>query len=393
MKRRIIIFGIAVLMMIPIAGIMAQESKLIRKVVIDAGHGGRDPGASGKHCKEKDIALKIALKTGYYIEKYLPDVEVIYTRKTDKFIELYRRAQIANENDADLFISIHCNANSSSRIYGSETYVMGLHKNEANLEVAKIENASILKEEDYKDQYEGFDPSSDLAYIIFNVYQNEFLEHSLNFASKVQNQFRERVGLKDRSVLQAGFLVLYKTTMPSVLVETGYLTNAKDEKFLMSKDGQVYIASAIYRAFKEYKKEMEKGYTPEQLIANADPEELEKENKEEDPEENIEKNTDPDIEKEKPVKVKVNELIFRVQFTTSPKDLSVNNKRFKGLQDVWRYKHSGLYKFTVGNYQTFKQANRLKNQMRKKGYKDAFVVAFLNDGRISISKAKKLSKE
>lgn len=393
MKRKIINFGIAILMIIPLGGVIAQESKLIRKVVIDAGHGGRDPGASGKHCKEKDIALKIALKTGYYIEKYLPDVEVFYTRKTDKFIELYRRAQVANENEADLFISIHCNANNSSRIYGAETYVMGLHKNEANLEVAKLENASILKEDDYEDQYEGFDPNSDLAYIIFNVYQNEFLDKSLNFATKVQDQFRERVGLKDRSVLQAGFLVLYKTTMPSVLVETGYLTNTKDEKFLMSEDGQVYIASAIYRAFKAYKNEMEKYYTPEDLIASVNPSDLEKEKKPETPTGNkteINTNDDP-IEENK--EEETNELIFRVQFATSPKDIPLNDRKFKGLPDVWKYKHSGLFKFTVGQFGNFDMANALKKEMRNKGYKDAFVVAFVNNERIAISKAKKLSKE
>lgn len=357
----------------------AQENGLVRTVVIDAGHGGRDPGALGKHSQEKDLALSIALKTGAYIEQYLPDVKVIYTRKTDKFIPLHERAKIANENHADLFISIHCNANRSSRIYGTETYVMGLHKNEANLEVAKLENASILQEENYEEEYEGFDPNSDLAYIIFNLYQNEYLDQSLNFASKVQDQFRERVGLKDRSVMQAGFLVLYRTTMPSVLVETGYLTNSKDEQFLRSKDGQVYIASAIYRAFKEYKKEKEKNYK------SAQKEETEKEKAVQ----------EEDSSEDKPVQAEEklsSKPFYRVQFTTYPKELSLDSKKFSGLKEIYMYEHGGLFKYTAGAFDDFDQANAYKNELRSRGYKDAFVVAFLNGRRIALNEAKKLSE-
>lgn len=367
MKRRNLKF-VMMLAIFPLClAVTAQDNGLVRTVVIDAGHGGKDPGALGKHSKEKDLALSIALKTGAYIEQYLPDVKVIYTRKTDKLIPLHERAKIANENHADLFISIHCNANRSSRIYGTETYVMGLHKNAANLEVAKLENASILQEENYEEEYEGFDPNSDLAYIIFNLYQNEYLTQSLDFASRVQDQFRERVGLKDRSVMQAGFLVLYRTTMPSVLVETGYLTHAKDEQFLRSKDGQVYIASAIYRAFKEYKMEKEKNYK------SAPKKESEA------------RQLDGQAEKEgsKPV--------YRVQFTTHPAELSIDSEKFSGLNDVFMYQHGGLFKYTAGRYSDFDQANTYKNELRSRGYKDAFVVVFLNDRRIALSEAKKLS--
>ncbi|MCF8388407.1 MAG: N-acetylmuramoyl-L-alanine amidase, partial [Bacteroidales bacterium] len=213
-KRVFAFFGIVALVFLPLHDAFADGEGRIRKVVIDAGHGGRDPGALGKNSREKDIALSIALKTGGYIEKYLPDVEVIYTRKSDRFVELHKRAQIANEAQADLFISIHCNANNSSQPYGTETYVMGLHKSQANLEVAQKENAAILKEEDYQAEYEGFDPESPEAYIIFSLFQNAFLDQSLEFASLVQNQFKERVGLRDRGVMQAGFLVLYRITMP-----------------------------------------------------------------------------------------------------------------------------------------------------------------------------------
>lgn len=398
--RQILILGAMLIFGFSVSG---QSGKLIRRVVIDAGHGGKDPGASGKNHKEKTLSLDIALKTGHYIEKYMPDVEVIYTRKTDKFIKLHERARIANESHADLFISIHCNANNSPRIYGAETYVMGLHKNQANLEVAKLENAAILQEEDYVDQYEGFDPNAPEAYILFSLYQSEFLDHSLNFASKVQDQFRERVGLKDRSVMQAGFLVLYKTAMPSVLIETGYLTNAKDEQFLASEDGKVYIASAIYRAFKEYKKEMEKDYTPAQIIAASLPVEPEEETVDDGPA-MPDNNPNPPVvntatqalaPKENiangPNRDKTDVVYFRVQFATSKKDKPVDRQEFKGLQDVRKYHHASLYKFTSGNFAGFPQANQYKNQLREKGYKDAFVVAFLNDERISLGKARKLA--
>lgn len=244
------------------------EAQKVRKVVIDAGHGGHDPGAVGRASKEKDITLSIALKTGKYIEENLADVQVVYTRKTDVFVELYKRAKIANEAKADLFISIHCNANKSSSPYGAETYVMGLHRSEANLAVAQLENAAILLEEDYHVQYDGFDPNSPEGNIFFSMLQNAYLDQSLSLASNVQRHFKDRVNLFDRGVKQAGFLVLYKTTMPSVLIETGFISNQKEEKLLASEEGQNYIASAIFRAIKDYKKSVEKPAAP--LLAQKD---------------------------------------------------------------------------------------------------------------------------
>ncbi len=381
MKRFILNFGIIIIFLFCQSVTFSQNLK-IDKVVIDAGHGGRDPGASGKHCHEKDIALKIALKTGYYIEKNLPDVKVIYTRKTDKFIKLSRRAQIANENNADLFISIHCNANNSSKIYGTETYIMGLHKSEANLEVAKKENAAILEEEDTFDNYEGFDPNSNEAYIMFSLYQDEYQEESINIASKVQKQFKERVGLKDRSVLQAGFWVLYKTAMPGILIETGYLSNPKDEKFLMSKKGQVYIASAIYRAFKEYKIEMEQNAHSDKGTINYEYREVAVD------QENIPGN-DTTNNKNNVIK---NRIVFKVQFVASEKEIKLSSPEFKGMKNVESYFHKGRYKYTVGNKRTFDEANQLKRQIRNKGFRKAFVVAFINDERISVTKARKINK-
>jgi N-acetylmuramoyl-L-alanine amidase len=226
-------------------------------VVIDAGHGGKDHGTSGKIMKEKDLALKIALKVGKYIEENVPGVKVIYTRKDDRYLSLDERADIANKNKADLFICIHANANPNVRAFGTETYVMGLHKDESNLSVAKRENSVILLDENYHERYEGFDPNSPESYILFTLTQSAYQASSLSFAKKVEDQFKKRVGRVSRGVKQAGFLVLWRTTMPSVLIETGFLSNGPEEKFLASDDGQELIASGIYRAFKEYKNEVE----------------------------------------------------------------------------------------------------------------------------------------
>ena len=226
-------------------------------VVIDAGHGGHDPGTMGKSTKEKDVVLKIALKLGKYIETNIPDVKVLYTRTTDKYVEFQDRADVANKNKADLFISIHANSIVGANAYGTETYVMGLHKDKNNFEVAKRENSVILLDENYKEKYEGFDPNSPESYILFSLNQSAYQESSLNFASKVEGQFKSRVGRSSRGVKQAGFLVLWMTTTPSVLVETGFLSNSKEEVFLNSDNGQDLIASGIYRAFKEYKNQIE----------------------------------------------------------------------------------------------------------------------------------------
>ena len=226
-------------------------------VVIDAGHGGKDPGNSGKHAKEKDIALKISLKLGQYIEKNMPDVKVIYTRKDDRYLALDERAEIANKHKADLFICIHANSHTTSKAYGTETFAMGMHVDDRNLEVAKRENSVILMDENYEERYEGFNPNSPESYILFTLTQSAYQESSLKFASKVESQFKDRVGRQSRGVKQAGFVVLWRTTMPSVLIETGFLTNSTEEKFLAGEEGQELIASGIYRAFKEYKSDVE----------------------------------------------------------------------------------------------------------------------------------------
>jgi N-acetylmuramoyl-L-alanine amidase len=234
----------------------APEFRL-KRVVIDAGHGGKDPGALGSYSKEKDIALSVALQVGKYVEQNLPGVEVIYTRKTDVFLELKERSNIANRNRADLFISIHCNAAGNRGIYGTETFVMGTKNFEANFDIVKRENAVILLEDNYEENYEGFDPSSPESYMMFNLMQKAFLSNSISLASKIETDFNSRVNRSSRGVKQAPFYVLWTTSMPSVLVELGFISNVNEERFLNSKDGQAYLASAIYRSIKAYKEEIE----------------------------------------------------------------------------------------------------------------------------------------
>jgi N-acetylmuramoyl-L-alanine amidase len=340
----------------------------IHRVVIDAGHGGKDPGALGRNSREKDIALAIALKTGTYINKFLPDVEVIYTRKTDVFVELHKRAKIANDSKANLFISIHCNASKSTAASGTETYVMGLHKSDANLEVAKLENAAILNEENFADMYEGFDPNQDEDYITLTMFQDAFLDQSTMLADEIQRQFRERVKRKDRGVFQAGFLVLYKTTMPGVLIETGFISNTEDERFLMSDDGQAYIASAIFRSFKYYKEEMERKDNKAKLV-------------------------EKDYFKE-PVAVKPPEVYFRVQFTSSKSKKSFDVKKYRDMPDIREYRQDGWYKYSTGNFRTYEEALKHQKFVREiKKYKDAFIICFLKDERISLEKALELTKK
>ncbi len=248
----------AILMVVISAWKPADPSEKKWVIVIDPGHGGRDPGALGSISREKNINLAIALKAGEYLEMNLNNVTVLYTRKTDVFVELRDRPEFANKNKADLFISIHSNWISKSSIKGAETWIMGPAQDEQNLEVAMKENEVILLEDDFSEKYEGFDPKSPESYIMFTVMQNTFKEQSTLLASGIQSQFKNRAGRIDRGVKQAGFWVLYMTTMPSVLVETGFITNAEEEKYLNSKEGQDYIASAIYRATRDYINEVDK---------------------------------------------------------------------------------------------------------------------------------------
>lgn len=360
------------------------SSRKVRVVVIDAGHGGSDPGCHGLKHFEKDVALSITLKVGKYIEENIKDVKVVYTRKTDVFVPLNEIASHANKNNADLFICIHCNAAVNKQVFGSETYVMGLHKTKGNLEVAKRENASILFEEDYKKKYEGFDPNSDEANIIFNMYQNAFLEQSLSYASKVQDEFRKNKNLTDKGVKQAGFLVLWKTSMPSVLIETGFLTNAEEEKYLGSQKGQDQIAFAIYKAFKNYKAEVE-GYDagPENEIRPRISEE-----QVEAIEQHIhqqEKDTIKSV-----VNQPENKILFKIQIANSSKKIPLNSPKFASVKNVEEIVEDKTFKYLTGNFKTMEEAFDEQRRLRKQGFEDAFTVAFINGKKSSMKEAREL---
>ncbi len=309
-------------------------------IVIDAGHGGKDPGALGKKSKEKDLTLLIALKLGEYIETNLPDIKVIYTRTTDKFIELHKRSEIANDNNADLFISIHVNASRATHVTGTSTFVMGLNRSDKQLEVVKRENSVILIEDDYKKKYDGFDPNSPETKIIFSLYQNAYLEQSIKIAGEVQEQFKERAKRVNRDVRQAGLVVLWNCSMPSILVETGFITNPEEEKFLLTENGQAIIASSIYRAVRDYK--------------NI-----------------IEGKKDPVIE---------NNIIFKIQIAYSGKKIDTNPDNFEGIKNVERVEDGRYFRYFTGNANSYEEIAELQNQVRKK-IPEAYVIA-LNNGKL-----------
>jgi N-acetylmuramoyl-L-alanine amidase len=368
----------------------------VNTVVLDAGHGGHDTGALGKNSREKDIALAIVLKLRDYIHENMKDVKVVLTRSDDTFVELYRRARIANENKADLFISVHCNSTKSPAAFGVETFVMGLHKSQANLAVAKAENAAILLEDNYVEKYDGFDPNSPEGNIFFSMMQNAFLDKSLAYAGKVQHQLVDNLRMLNRGVKQAGFLVLYKTAMPGVLIETGFISNPKDEKFLLSENGQEQMAQAIFKALRDYKNQVERkpgeqGGTDTLVMPNRAREIISnKGNRNTIPEANQEarkqdtmviKNDIPDA------------ISYRVQFALYTESKPVDSKIFSGIDNVKMYFHGGSYKYTTGDFSTMEAALQRRKEMIAKGYKDAFVVAFKGKERITNDEAKRLTEK
>jgi len=344
--------------------VQAQEVIKFKTVVIDPGHGGRDPGAVGKNSKEKDIVLNVALKLGEYINKYLPEVTVVYTRKTDVFVPLNKRAEIANKNEADLFVSVHANYIGVSSISGAETFVLGLHRTEENLEVAKKENAVITLEEDYTTKYEGFDPNSTESYIIFELMQNVYLDQSIHMASLVQDQFQHRVGRRNRGVKQAGFLVLRKTAMPGILVELGFISNRNEEKYLISEKGQAYLASALFRSVRDYKNEFE---AQSQLL-------------------------DEGMRAVREQAVASNpDVSFRIQIASSKKELGKQTVVLKSFKDIWMFEEGSRYKYTTGYSSDYLEILALMKDV-KKIVSDCFVVAFRNEERIRVDEALKLLK-
>jgi N-acetylmuramoyl-L-alanine amidase len=416
-------------------------------VVIDPGHGGTDPGnlGTGRLLKtEKDVSLDVALIVGEYIRIHYPDVKIVYTRKTDVFPTLARRVQIANEALADLFISIHCNANDNKAASGAETFVMGLHKSEESLKTAMRENASIYLEKDHEKNYKGFDPKNPDTYIILSMRENAFLDKSINLAKNVQDQFRTRVGRKDRGVKQAGYYVISFTNMPSILVELGFLTNPDEEDFLHSDEGKTYMASAIYRAFRDFKEKENPSAKPPVDTPVKVPE-IKPEKK--DPKasdnstatvsaktqvnttENKPKSNDNEVKTEtkteakpkvetpktetKPVTPKsesnptglvINKpsdvpskniakgVKFQIQILTSAKSLKPDAPEFKGIKNVEEYVHNGIYKYLSGTTDSYAEAKVIRDKVIEFGFKDAFIVAFEDNRRIDLAKAVTLTQ-
>lgn len=336
-------------------------------VVLDAGHGGQDPGNRGSGFFEKDIALQIVLNIGAELEK-LPDVKVIYTRKTDVFVTLAGRAEIANKAEADLFISVHCNAH-NSQAHGTETFVLGLHRNEDNLKVAMRENQVIYLEEDYEVTYDGFNPNSPESYIGLTLMQEEYLDQSVLLADYVQKNFTRDLKLTDRGVKQAGFLVLRQTYMPSVLIETGFLTNKTEGTFLNSRSGQDKISDAIVQAVKNYKNSINLEVL-EGLAENPP----------------LEVNTQVAIEEPEDV---YDNVIFRVQLAATGKKIDPDSRNFKGLPNITRQKEGKLYKYYFGATSSYVQVKELHEIAKEKGFVTSYIVAFRENSKISVNDALK----
>lgn len=346
----------------------AQVPYKIRKVVIDPGHGGKDPGCNGHHSREKEVALSIGLDLGKKLVAMYPDIKVIYTRDTDVFIPLNERAAIANRNKADLFISIHCNYISvRNRATGSETYVLGLHRAEDNLDVAKRENSAILLEDNYEKTYEGFDPYSPEGHIILTMFQNAHLEQSILFATHVESAFKKLSRLPSRGVKQAGFLVLRETTMPSVLIETGFLSTDTDENYLMKKENQQEMASTILKAFSNYKKEVEEYQEPD--ISASTPQKA-----------TNGQAADKDDAKAPTTTKGSLEVAYRIQIAASSK--STIDARYHNIDDLEVIKEGEMYKFLVGYFSSPEAARPRLSVLKANGFDGAFIVAYKDGQRI-----------
>ena len=346
----------------------SQEIKPLKTVVIDAGHGGKDSGTMGtKRYKtyEKDIALKISLMLGDYIKKNIPEVDVIYTRNDDTFIELRQRTIIANEKNADLFISIHCDGFTNSKASGASVFVMGMSKLKENMDVAIRENSVIYLEDNYKENYDGFDPKSAESYIVFSVMQNSHLTKSINFAEKIEYEFSNRAKRKSRGIKQAPFYVISRANMPAVLIEAGFLTNPKEEDFLNTVEGQSHIASAIFRAFRSYYNEQIDLISLENKVEIA---------------ENINDSIQKDI------------VVYKVQIGTYLKSM-LNSRTFNNIKDLEEVFVNGSYKYYIRCGVDKKFADDMRKNMIDNGFLGSFVTAFYKGKQISTKEALNLQKK
>lgn len=366
------------------ATILAEPPAKKFVVVIDAGHGAHDAGAVNRKLKikEKDINLKTALKLGEMIEKNCPDVKVVYTRKKDVFVELHRRAQIANNAKADLFISIHTNSVAKGTVRGAETYTLGMARAEENLAVAKRENEVILLESNYQTTYKGFNPNSSESYIIFEFMQDANMSQSVSFAKKVQSQFRNNSKRIDKGVKQAGFLVLRETSMPSVLIELGFISTDDEAQYLISEKGSSSMAQSIYRAFVSYKNGRSNEHSP------ATPAVVEPEPEPEPSQPEVEKPATP-----APATVPASQEapVFKIQILTSDRPLKNGDARFKGLKNIENYKEGNIYKYTYAASTNYNEVLRKKKEITSK-FKDCFIIAFRNGVKMDVNEAIRLYK-
>ncbi len=341
-------------------------------IVIDPGHGGKDHGAVGAISKEKDINLAISLLTGDYIRQNCKNATVIYTREDDSTVDLIERPRFANRNNANLFISIHTNSTKVSKsVIGAETYIMGQALNQENLEVAMKENEVILLEDDYTTKYQGFDPKSEESYIIFSLTQNTYQKQSTDLAWKIQTQFTERVNRKDRGVKQAGFWVLYNTSMPSILIETGFISNPAEEKYLNSKTGQEYLASAIYRACRDYMNEIDKRSGISAIKDSL---------------------TQPVNNQVNDISKGSGNLIFMIQVNATTSKVEIKSENFKGLTDIVEIIADKRYKYATGSFSEYSDAVKYRKKIESI-YPDAFVIAVRDNKTLPLHQALEQKKK
>ena len=346
-SNNIYIFFKILLCFFIITSLSSQQIKNQEKfiVVIDAGHGGKDPGNTGNGYLEKEIVLNISLQLGEILEK-VDDIEVIYTRTSDKFVNLFERANIANKSNANLFISIHADSH-NSQAYGAGTFVLGLHANQRNFEIAKKENSVIFYEDDYVNQYEGFDPNNPESLIGLTLMQEEYLDQSIIAASYIQNSFVQNLKRKNRNVKQAGFIVLKYTYMPSVLVETGFLTNKNEGAYLNSINGQKEMSDAISKAVIKYKNDFYRSLTSSEQMDYVN---------------------------------------YKIQVSASNRLIETKSYNFNGLESIEVFKEGSLYKYLYGNYRSLEEAKKQLKYVKKFGFNSSFVIGFRNNRIIPLSK-------
>lgn len=374
-------YSILVVLFFVVTNSFSQAEKF--KVALDAGHGAHDFGATYSGHVEKNINLAIVLKLGKILEKN-PNIDVIYTRKTDVFIDLVERANIANRADASIFVSIHCNANKNSAAFGSETFVMGMTKNASNLEAAKKENSVITLEKDYKQKYQGYNPNAPESLIGMTLMQEEYMEYSISLAGKIQDNFKNDIGVKSRGVSQAPFMVLHKSYMPRVLIETGFISNKEEGARLDSEEGQNDIAQAIAEAIVNYKKEFYGESANEPKIDKPVKRVVEK------PIEVKKVDTTKEVVVEKVNEVVNNKgIVFKVQLSASSKKIDLTPSNFKGLKNISSTTANGLYKYMYGATSSYEESKKLLQEAKSKGYETAYLIAFKDGKSISIQEALK----